>query len=92
MVPWSTQSNACLYVENANGGNRDVRVLDNLFDGAGYAFTVNGSTPELHIHRNRWTGNHRWGPADLYNGAVASTSSDNKLLNGTPVSALPNRP
>lgn len=55
--PWITQSNAALFLENANGGNADITVEDSMFLGGGYtlySFGTNVRVTNSVFDGGRW--------------------------------------
>ena len=57
--PWAPEFNAAVFLEDANGGNRDVVVERNLINGGGYSVYVEGEN--VSIVDNLFGRGSRWG-------------------------------
>ncbi|WP_147067514.1 right-handed parallel beta-helix repeat-containing protein [Terrabacter aerolatus] len=56
---WKPQYNAAIYLENANGGVRDVRIADNWINGGGYALMLDGD--RVLLDGNTFGDDAHWG-------------------------------
>jgi hypothetical protein len=75
--PYQDTFTAAVFLENANGGNTGVKVLNNWLDGGGYIIYPGGGE----FSRNVFGSQARWGIC--YGGA--QTGSGNTRADGTPV-------
>ena len=71
--PHLPQLNASIFLQEANGGNRDVLIEDNVIDGGGYALYIGGS--DVTVRSNAFGRNAAWGL--LYPDASPFTEASN---------------
>ncbi|MBM7771966.1 hypothetical protein JOD54_002170 [Actinokineospora baliensis] len=88
MGPWVLVAgkdtlNSCVFLQNAQGGNHDVRIEDTYLDGAGFALVVDVVHGRLILKGNRWGVQDHHGPVSL-TGAVPTLAQDNRrYVSGT---------
>lgn len=56
---WKPEYNAAVFLEDANGGNSDVLVEDNVVNGGGYSLYLEGS--DVSLVGNRFGRDSKWG-------------------------------
>jgi hypothetical protein len=76
--PWQSTFTAALFLENANGGNTGVRVLNNWLDGGGFIIYADGGGADF--SRNVFGAQGRWG---ICYGDKASRVTGSGNTNGT---------
>jgi Right handed beta helix region len=76
---------AAVYLENANGNNADVRVLNNWLLGGGYIVHMSSDTVSAQFTGNRFGGQARWGICYPSNPANLTASGNTAYADGDPV-------
>lgn len=82
--PHRPQYNAAIFLQNANGGNRDVTVEGNFINGGGFSLYVGGE--EIAFIDNVLGPDLRWGP--LYPESDPFVDEGNRWSDGRPLSLL----
>ncbi len=81
--PYKRQFTAAIFLENANGGNKDVTIERNYIDGGGYAVYLGGTNTVFTA--NRFGSSAKWGPLYPRSNMDSVRSAGNIGPDGRPI-------